>query len=251
MRILYSAISPCRAGCKYCFAKWNDIYPGQPRLDEINQETGEKQAIIYPCCDGEFFDQHNLVSLVEEYAQSMEKVYVSISTKQRLEEKSLYELVQLNNNLTATNKGFVKFSISLSCKTMLTEIEPGTMSYSERLDLAKCVCETGIPNSLTLKPILPFIPEDEYFEIIDDFSSYLRHILVGGLYVNRDSEFFLKHIKGKWDASPRTVGWIAGAPKWDYVADESKMSAICSFSRSRNMHVFDSDVDLIKSYINK
>ncbi len=249
MRILYSASSPCRAGCKYCFAKWRDIYPGQPTLGEINPEKDEKKAIIYPCCDGEFFDQHNLVKMVEEYAQSMEKVYVSISTKQHMTEKNLYELVQLNNDLITANKGFVKFSISISNKTMLDEIEPGTMPYSERLGLAKCISETGIPNSLTLKPILPFISEDEYFEIIDDFSLYFRHILVGGLYVNQNSDFFLKYIAGKWDATPRSVEWITDAPKWDYIADESKISAIRDFSSNRNLHVYDSDTDLIKSYI--
>lgn len=249
MRILYSASAPCGAGCKYCFAKWNELYPGQPKLDESAPGNNEKQAIIYPCCDGEFFDQDDLVNLVEMYSRSMEKVYVSISTKQHIQDSDLYRLAQLNSHLISADKGFVKFSISLSNKYNLAEIEPRTMTYSERLDLAKSISETEMLNSLTLKPILPFVPVEEYFEIIDEFSLYLQNILIGGLYVNPNSDFFLKNIAGKWDVSPRKVEWLLDTPEWDYIADESKMSAIRSFSHNRNLHIFDSDVDLIKSYM--
>lgn len=247
MRKLYSATTPCKAGCKYCFSKWDGVYAEQPVLSI--EPICEKEAIIYPCCDGEFFDQRNIIDMIKSVMDRMDKVYLSISTKQLLTPERLQTIIELNNLLQYQKKGFVKFSVSLSSKYSTVNIEPGTVGYEERLSIAQRLRDAGIPNSLTLKPILPFIKTDEYFEILNDFSSTTNRILVGGLYVCPETRFYHEYIKGRYQSEKHEVNWLAEKPIWDHIRDEKKITDIKEHAQSLNMLVYESDLDVVKSYI--
>lgn len=247
MRKLYSAYTQCIAGCKYCFAKWDGVYSEQPLFDV--ETLSEKEAIVYPCCDGEFFDQSNYTDIAKSFMDKMDKLYFSISTKRHFEPKMLERLVELNDLLTSQHKGFVKFSISISNRDRIGEIEPGTLSYNDRIVVAKEIVQSGLPCSLTLKPILPFIQTQEYCHIIDDFSAIFNRVLLGGLYVCPQSEFYLKYIKGKYSTVKREVQWLSSKPTWDYVVDPERMKQLKKYAIEKNMLPFDSDIDVVKSFI--
>lgn len=249
MRILFSAGIPCQADCKYCFAKWKDKYSSFPQLEGACPD--EKEAIIYPCCDGEFFDQHNLIDYVRTAAQRMDKVYLSLSTKQNISNDAIDCIEELNHELMSSNKGFVKFAISISSISMLEDIEQGTMSYNDRLNLAKKIYRTDMVFSITIKPVLPFVQAEEYCQIIHDFSEYTKHVLIGGLYVNPTSAFYSQYIASQFNAKPRTVEWISGHPMWDYVEDDTQFKIIRDYASKNNILLFDSDIDLINSLINR
>lgn len=247
MRNLCSAQIPCSGGCKYCFAKWNDIYVGQPSLETAIID--DNFTILYPCCDGEFFDQHEIISAVKEVSNTAKKVYISVSTKRKLQRSELNNILSLNQWLTETGKGFVKFSVSISTKSKLNEIEPSTMTYNERLLLAEKLKLSEIWSSLTLKPILPFITVQEYIEIIRDFKPYVNDIAIGGLYVNPTSAFYKDYIQNIYVCDKRQVCWLNDRPEWFYIEDTEKMEQIKLFASQHNMHVHDSDEALIKSMI--
>lgn len=247
MRKLYSATTRCNAGCKYCFTKWNGIYAEQPLFGL--EHTSEKEAIIYPCCDGEFFEQSNYIEIAKNMMENMERVYFSISTKSIVTEQMLEVISELNNLLCSENKGFVKFSISVSNKSQIDEIEPGTLAYIKRLETAQQLVQAGIPSSLTLKPILPFVPDEEYFEIINDFSPIINRMLVGGLYVCPKTQFYSEYINGQHMTEKRQVQWLVGKPTWDYVGDMQKLSRIKEHAACLGIQTFDSDIDVIKSFI--
>ena len=78
MRKFLSASTPCKAGCKYCFAKRDD-YLRQPALKIEQENIRIDEIILYPCCDGDFFDQASLVESVKKLADHYKKVYISLS----------------------------------------------------------------------------------------------------------------------------------------------------------------------------
>lgn len=247
MRKLYSTEIPCKAGCQYCFARWSNMYHGLPALkDNI---LDEKEAILYPCCDGEFFDQQELIEYVKKTAEHMDKLYVSISTKRFISDAEISQLILLNQYLLSADKGFVKFGISISNISKLDELEPGTMSYIERMELAKRLNNTPIFTALTLKPLLPFIDADEYCQIMYDFSQYTKYILIGGLYLELESEFYSKYITSLQPIQHRVVEWLPERPQWEYVENAEQITKIRTYANTHGILLFDSDVDLINHYI--
>lgn len=247
MRKLFSASRSCKADCQYCFARWNNMYCKLPNLESDN--FSEKKAVMYPCCDGNFFDQNGLLESVKEMAKNMDKVYVSISTKSFISDEEIANLAQLNQELLSENKGFVKLGISLSNISMINKIEPGTISYAERLSIAKRIKETSILLGVTIKPILPFISTEEYCQIINDFSKYTKYFLIGGLYLNRKSKFFSNYITTEHLIQKRVVEWLPERPEWEYIEDDKQFQQIRIHAEKKGVLLFDSDVDLIKSYI--
>lgn len=248
MRRFLSASIPCQAGCKYCFAKWAD-YEQQPVLGFHQEKLNSDQVVLYPCCDGDFFDQIDLIENIKRFSESYSKVYISLSGKVWPTEDQLTKLIELNDWLAISNKGFVKFAISLSNRSMLDEVEPETMPYEDRIKLAKYISSIKIPLSLTIKPVLPFISEDEYSSILEDFSPYLKHVLIGGLYVNKDSDFYRDYLQNDFVCIKRRVTWLSNQPDWDYIEDPELMTRIKSFAEGLDMKVFTSDFALVKSLI--
>lgn len=246
MRNLCSALIPCSGGCQYCFAKWDDIYTKQPLLStvRINENIF---SVLYPCCDGEFFEQDNCFSELKKILCNRSCVCVDISTKRHLKTDEISELIELDRWLKEHKKGFVKFSISISTKSRITELEPNTMNYEERISLANSLKQTNILTTLTIKPVLPFISSDEYCEIVKDFSELISYITIGGLYLNLSSAFYKKYIENKYPCIKRRVSWLDSKPEWFYIEDTEKIIKIKKFASVLGIHVFDSDEELIQS----
>lgn len=249
MRKFFSSNIPCKAGCKYCFAKWENIYSEFPRLE--SEKINEKESIIYPCCDGDFFSQKELIDNMRNIAAKSEKVYFSISTKFSIIDEEIDIISKFNDELISQNKGFVKLAISLSNISMINEIEPGTSSYTERLQLAEKLFRTRLLFAVTIKPILPFVPIEEYYKIMDDFSKYTKYFLIGGLYINKKSTFYSQYIKPETPVNRRIVEWLPEHPDWDYIQDEKQFKLIRKYAKKNGLYIFDSDVDLIKFDITK
>lgn len=243
MRKFASVNTPCKAGCQYCFAKWSDLYKHpKPLLDQDIKDSDE--IILYPSCDGEFFDQDEIIKTIKHYSELRKKVYVSLSCKVEPTDEKLLQLKNLDEWLRAENKGFVKFAISLSCRSHLGEIEPGTMKYEERIELARKTYNLGLATSLTIKPILPFISADEYISIISDFKKYLSYVLVGGLYVDKCSKFYNEDLS-EYPCVKREVDWIEGKPEWDYIESKSTIEKIKNETQKWGIKVFDSDAEIV------
>ena len=248
MRKLLSANIPCEAGCKYCFAKWPD-YDRQPNLTLESEHVDSDRIVLYPCCDGDFFEQNEVMENIKCCAEIYKQVYVSLSSKINPTDKEIKQLLDLNGWLKEKKKGFVKFAISISNRSMIDELEPATMSYEERIKLAGHMNSLGISLSLTIKPVLPFITMEEYGSVLKDFSPYLDYVLIGGLYVNKKSDFYTRYIQKNCICIKRKVEWLENHPEWDYVEDSEKMERIKILAQKLGLCVFDSDVSLVKALV--
>ena len=247
MRRFFSGETPCPAKCMYCFSKWDKLYKRSPSFEQ--EILDSQEIILYPCCDSDFFSQHALVDNIKKYAMYQKKIYVSVSSKLKPSDKALKQLLGLHNWLISERKGFVKFAVSISNRTLLDEIEPGTMTYNERLNLASFLYSKKMPLSLTIKPVLPFVPPQEYYSIITDFNPYTLKMLIGGLYVDKSSSFYSNYLRDRYLPTKRSVMWLEDHPQWDYIEDANLMQSIKIFAKHTDVDIFDSDVALIKSFI--
>lgn len=244
-RELYSRTIDCNNNCLYCFAKWGKYK--QPLWKGIREDKNIGGRIIYPCCDGEFFQQDIDLRHIIKDAQT-ENCYISISTKNLISEEQILELVKVNEYLTNHNVGFVKIGIPFTTKYRIEEIECNTASYEERVDMAKKLITYGFKVCVIFKPILPFISIDEYKEIVKDLS-FVNKFLLGDLYVDKKSIFYRDYISKELEIKERKVGWLKENLIWDVIEQKEKKSQLVDYINKLGGKVYHSDVEVIESYI--
>lgn len=240
-RQLFSGKTPCSANCMYCFAKWPD-YIKQPVINI--QQISDESVIVYPCCDGDICENNGDLDYLWDIAKRETKTYISISTKKRIPNEHIMQYRELDHYLRSHKKGFVKISVSLTTKYLLNQLEPGTDSYFERREFFLYLQEKGFASSLIFKPIIPIIPDEEYQEIVTDFSA-CNYFLLGDLYVHADTEFYKKYILNKYSEKSRKISWLTSTPFWKYIDQDDKIQKLAQYIVKQNKEVFYSDVDLI------
>lgn len=242
-RLMVHSDYVCGYECKYCFAKRND-YHNSCRYTSI------EDAIVYPFCDSEILFQDytcRLTEIVEHSKKYHERIIISISTKAKLPNEVLDFLNDISNQL-ACNNGFLKLSVSITNKSC-NDLERGTASYEERLDLLDRIKTYQFKSSVVLKPILPFISESEYIDIVKDTSLFVNKYLIGGLYVDPTTSFYFDYIKDKYKLEQREVDWLDEGTKWDYIDSTETQKSIKAYISSIGKSVFDNDRDLIMSWL--
>lgn len=239
-RCFVSRNTECPGGCKYCFSKWNNY---------IKFETPAKinnNAIVYPNCDGDMFDNH-FEKLMSDLRKLVDKdISISVSTKFNIRDDYLNELSGLNKTLLENGRGIVKISVSFSCVSAIGEIEKNTASYKERLDLIRRITQLNIPYVTIIKPILPFVDEGDYIQIINDTIEFSPYYLIGDLYVSTDSSFYSEYIKNKYVTEIREVPWNGENGPWPVVVDDEKRQHIREYILSKGGVVFDTDIEVIE-----
>ena len=154
----------------------------------------------------------------------------------------------LDNELKREDRGFVKLSVSFSNKYSIDKLEKGTAPYRQRVKLLEQVQNMGIYTSAIIKPILPFITLTEYKEIIDDLA-FIEKFVLGDLYVDINSRFYKEYIDGKYDMSIRKVAWLNEPECWNVIEDVEKKHQLYKYIEKKCCEYFESDIDLISSYI--
>lgn len=246
-RDFYSGKDKCGLGCLYCFAE----IEGFRKLDVVNFQTKnsetEEVLIYYPSCDTEFMWSENFDKFISNLINSDNKAIISISTKGKLRKNLLEKIKTTNDILINADKGFIKFSVSITNKSMIDVIEPRTSNYQERLDLLKYIQEHNIPSSVILKPILPFIETEEYFEIVNETKEFTNNYLIGGLYVSKENSFYKDFIKDKFEVVDKKADWLQYKPMWSFVESNEKINSISHYIISNYKNVFYSDLNLLEA----
>jgi DNA repair photolyase len=246
-RAFFSGNRDCKLGCRYCFAKFDNYVsetPHTPYSSSIPDDVG----ILYPSCNGDFFSDSIVRDALKQTVYETDKrILVSISIKSRLALGQAQELAEMNAKLARDRRGLVKCSVSITTKNHLEEYEPRAARYGQRLDSLELLAEAGVPRSVNLKPVLPFIGVEEYQAIVDDCAVYSDVFLLGGLYLDGSSAFGRKIAKdfplliGK-----RQVEWLPGRPVWQYCADEKQIASVRGHIRSKGKKACDSDIDVVQ-----
>ena len=241
-RTFLSPNKECPFNCSYCFAK-TDSYKGL----SLDQEEKTNLQIIYPSCDTELILDK---AIYNNLLNSSNYKIVSISSKGYMSNKSLSKLIELDKKLKSEEKGFVKFAVSFSTKNQIDRIENKTSSFHQRLDMLKYISQNKVFTAVSLKPILPFIPKEEYFEIVESTKRYTKHYLLGGLYFQSESSFSDKFLLG-YKSEERFVNWLEEQPLWNYIPSKIKSIQIRDYILENELKPFTSDTALIKDVLNQ
>lgn len=241
-RILFSGKNQCPANCAYCFAKWKNYTP-QPIIDFWTDN--EIAEVVYPCCDSDIEQNDTVLTILWEKAKTLPKLYISISTKRSINDATLKLYKELDRFLQNDKKGFIKISVSLTTKYKIEELEPGTARYDERKLFFEQLQNYGFHTAIVFKPILPFIDLNEYKEIVDDFSG-CKYFLLGNLYVDEETEFYIKYIQGKYSIENHSVSWLADRPIWKCVVVEEKINHLKEYLNDCSKKFFSNDADLLE-----
>lgn len=237
----------CQLGCSFCFAKRSDYI--DQKFPDLNSSFTRIGAVLYPVCDSEAqFNTESLGALENFVDATSEPLIVSLSTKSKMSSRVRDQLARLNRKLMIGGRGFVKLAASVS--TFQTsdrlEYEHGCASAVDRRATLSAAAEQGISTSLTLKPVLPQVPVDDYLKLIELFSTVTKRVLLGGLYCDPSTSFG-KNTLNEYShlVSRRRVNWLPGKPEWLYVEDPITTAEIRRHAESLGCSVFDSDIQLV------
>ncbi len=234
----------CSNECLYCFSNW-DL--NNKMFDELHDYNNP--VIIYPSCNNEIYDTKDFIEYIEKCIEIQSHYCIlSFSTKTIIKSSTLQKIKQINDYYLSKRRGFIKISVSITNKSMISEIEPNAAEYNDRLKLLKLLRELNIPTSVIIKPILPFIDVSEYKVIVQECSIYTRYFVTGDLYINTGDPFYIKYIKDKYKLNQRRVSWLKDEPLWHVVECENIRNYIQEYIRNKNLFVFESDRDFLQYY---
>jgi DNA repair photolyase len=243
-RKLYSSKYGCSNKCLYCFANFEQ-YSKQELF--TSNEIEQKFEVVYPSCDSELNIDSDLLEYVNKAKLLKNFTVLSFSTKKIIPDEILKKIKEVNSGLLKHDRGFIKISVTITNKTRINELEPNSSSYIERIQSLKSLKEYNIPCSLIIKPVLPFISDDEYYQIIDDIRDITNDVLIGGLYVDTKSLFFKNYIDGKYPIEKKKVSWLRDKPTWYYVDNNPKLKRIEEYILKNDLNYYDNDLELIYS----
>lgn len=233
-RIFIHSKKKCDKKCRYCFSNWdNYISP------EVNFYDMDDVIAYYPTCDSDFEIDWDLCEQILKKYNDTKTIIFSFSCKGEISDEVISDILRLNSKI---RKGYVKLSVGFTSKSRIDEIEPGATDYNYRVTLLKKLKNSGVKTSVVLKPILPFIDINEYYEIIND-TSFVQCFLLGGLYVNPNDEFYNKYIKDEYMYGDRVVNWCNNSI-WKYVED-NRIQEISDYIKEKGCHSFNSDEHLL------
>lgn len=230
----------CRNNCLYCFARWPIDGTNFDKLCDFNEDV-----IIYPFCNDDIIDSDSIDSIIQYLKRCLviqsKKAIISISTKSNVPEIFLERIRQINKE--HDGHGFIKLSVSFSCKKESNIIEPGALSYNNRLELLGKIVSYTIPTSVILKPVLPFVELTEYYEIVRDVGIYTNAIIIGSLYVNDDTSFYRDYIENRYRIITKQVKWLKNIPVWKVIESDEILSKLQDYIKQNNMKCFESDAE--------
>lgn len=246
-RKFFSCQTSCKSNCAYCFQKQLSY----PKFEEFNvDKIDENNVVIYPNCDGDFFDS-NFVTLLDKLNLLKKYSVISISTKNDISSVQMKKISLLNTKMTAENLGILKLSVSYSTKSQIKHFEENTLPYDDRIKLSKRIINNGFKYATIIKPILPFIPLKEYYEIINDTIDISPSFIIGDLYVNLKTNFYQKYIHGKYKTYEKSISWLPNNVVWHAVESTELKNAICEYIVNRGGKVFLSDRDFVHSFVDE
>lgn len=238
----------CDLGCQYCFASWEGYTPPS----NIANCSGTIANLIVPACDSEIetflhLFKNNRIHFPNNITQ---RIVISLSTKTILSEKTIILLSSLNELLKKRYNGFLKIGISIPTISMANELEPKAAPPLLRLKNFILLKEAGITSYAIIKPILPFLPKSEFRELSNILlNEGVKYVLIGQLYVDRNTLFFQRYIDGKFEVKQRQVTWLPNKPIWDYIYHKEIESFLIQELTNKDIKVFQSDINFVSFLI--
>jgi len=173
----------CKFGCIYCFT-YDPNYERCPLLDcerprDLITESS-KVEIVQPVCDTELF----LLDKWQEYLDKLVSIgkVISFATKAILGSSEIAYLKKINELLMSKGAA-LHICITIVRLHDWQELEPNAPSPKERIKFLRKLWEAGIGTCVAVRPMIPFLDEQELEEIVLRTYRFCYGYLSGPLYM--------------------------------------------------------------------
>lgn len=254
-RILVPVGEPCSFACKYCYTRTGEVGPARAKISDIWQqfqrfaEQNEFETIQFGYDGDPFARAERGFELLSKLVTLNKNV--NFSTKAFLHGAILQRLAALQKNLEATDHTLSAL-VSLSCWQSASTVEPHTPTPAQRITTIKNLKSLHIPTLISVRPILPHIPDDEYERIIDEgIKSGCDGFILGPLYADNKGRFVRwmpQEVLKSTPSEKRVVSWSPHAPVWTRYEDEQRSHLIEAMIQGKGGRVFFSSADAVRFF---
>ncbi len=251
-RVLVPVGEPCPFGCRYCYTRGGEVGLARVDMEEVLCRFREfaleaSFETIQFGYDGDPFARPERGLAMLRHLAIMGK-HMNFSTKALIEGSTLAALRDIRRYMDG-HGAVLSALVSLSCWDSAAMVEPHTPSPAERMRTVANLTSIGIPVFITLRPILPHIPDAEYERVVvEGVRAGSEGFVVGPLYADKRGQFVRFIPPGTLaTVASRTsiVSWSAHAPTWTRYEDTERLQWLISMIERRGGRAFESSADVM------
>ena len=251
-RVLVPVGEPCPFGCRYCYTRNGEVGLTRVKVEDILTpfslfaREAHFETIQFGYDGDPFARPERGITMLKQLAK-MGK-HVNFSTKALLEGSILDALSDIRSHMEAAGT-VLSALVSLSCWDSASTVEPHTPSPGERMLTVANLKQIGIPVFITVRPVLPHIPDSEYERIADEgIRSACEGFILGPLYADAEGRFvrfippaLLAQVPGQTGS----VSWSAHAPTWTRYEDTTRLQRLLLMIERKGGRSFLSSADAV------
>jgi len=251
-RVLVPVGEPCPFGCRYCYTRGGEVGLARVDVEEILSRfrkfslESSFETIQFGYDGDPFARPERGLAMLRRLA--LLGKHMNFSTKALIEGSTLDALQDICRYMNERNAVFSAL-VSLSCWDSAAVVEPHTPSPAERIRTVANLTSIGLPVFITLRPILPHIPDAEYERVVvEGVRVGSKGFVVGPLYADRRGQFvrFIPQEKLAAVASQTgTVSWSPHAPTWTRYEDTDRLRRLVEMIERCEGRAFESSADVM------
>ena len=251
-RVLVPVGMPCSFGCRYCYTRGKDVRIARDTPEEIladfqqfaRETTTPFETVQFGYDSDPFSRPERGLPMLKQLAQ-MGK-HINFSTKALVEGQMLEELSEINRMMRKADRTLSAL-ISLSCWESARLVEPHTPTPAERILTIAHLKRIGLPVFISVRPILPHIPDREYERLVEEgLSAGSDGFILGPLYADAAKKFVrfippavLESVPGE----TRKVSWSPHQPVWTRYEDPQRLQRLLAMIERKGGRTFLSSAD--------
>ncbi len=251
-RVLVPVGEPCPFGCRYCYTRGGEVGVSHLNVEDILvpfhqfAHTTAFETIQFGYDSDPFARPERGLRMLKQLAKLHK--HVNFSTKAALDSTTLAGLADIQafmDTLGTTLSALV----SLSCWESAPFVEPHTPSPAARIMTAIDLKRISIPVFISVRPILPHVPDSEYERIVDEgIYAGCEGFILGPLYDDAKGKFArfvpsaaLADVPGQ----TKKVPWSAHAPTWTRYEDTTRLQRFLEMIEQKGGRSFVSSADAV------
>lgn len=247
-----SSFTKCPLGCIYCFVD-NPEFIGLPIIKntgfEIQFQNSAEIEVIQPACDIELF-------LVKDWETKLEKIAkfgksVSISTKSKLTKTIIVTLKRINEMLLQSGN-ILNIAVSITTfSDYWKDIECNAPSPVERLDSLKRLFDNNLPTSVSIRPLYPFLKDNELKKLVEFTYPFTYGYLSGPLYLTEAMKKYLLLNGMSYKVEKKNVEWLPNNPLMEFLSNPTLENTLNTLANEKGLLVFENNVEAVNFIKNK
>jgi DNA repair photolyase len=250
-RVLVPIGDRCPFGCRYCYAENADISAAQSVdaadiLTALSDLDADSYDIIQLGYDGDPLAStdrlHQMLPVLADTGK-----HINISTKGTASAR-LRRFLGLMHDRTPMG---ISLNVSATCWGSAKHIEPRTPAPGHRLkSAARLKSEESIPFVLSLRPLLPSVPDRELHRLLDcSLTAGATAVVTGPLYVHPDEHNMAWSGQQFRDVQPERVSWSPVPLSYKRIDDVDRIAGLREYADLIGLALFSKNAPALTKLI--